>query len=621
MPRRWILTVCFVLLTPIGFLQPTAAAQDKSGGAAQATIAVFQLEGTLTEGPADDMAAIFGNPEMSLRELLTRMRKAGDDANVKAVVLMSDGGQAGLAQLEEIRQVIKDLRDKGKDVYAHSGSLGLGEFVMFCGANRVAVVPTGDVWVTGLYAEQPFLRGLLDKIGTKPDFMTCGAYKSAAELFMRSEPSPEADEMMNWLLDGIYGSIVKQIASGRGVDESTVRQWIDNGPYTATKAKEVGLIDAVEQRQDFESMLRGKYGEQIAFNKKYGDEKKKELDLSSPMAMFKIWGELLSGGSQKKKPDKPAVGIVYVEGPIVEGKGESSLFAGRMAASSAIRKALDEAARDDSIKAVVLRVDSPGGSATASEIILDATKRVKAKKPFVVSMGNVAGSGGYYVACGADTIYADESTITGSIGVVFGKFITNPSWNKIGITFTPYKRGANAGLLSSGEEFSPEQRKKVQAWMNHIYDVFKGHVTNVRGDRLKKPIEDLAGGRVYTGKQALDLGLIDKIGSLNDAVAHVAEQANLEPGYAVRVVPEPKNFIEKILEEMGDGDPDESKWLRLAGARQHQQQLSILDLALPYLQQLDGERVRVVVRTLRQAQTLQEDGCVLMMPEVIIKGR
>ena len=235
-------------------------------------------------------------------------------------------------------------------------------------------------------------------------------------------------------------------------------------------------------------------------------------------------------------------------------------------------------------------------------------------------MGNIAGSGGYYVACGADTIYADESTITGSIGVVFGKFITNPGWNRIGITFTPYKRGANAGLLSSGEEFSPEQRKKVQAWMDNIYGVFKGHVMAVRGDRLKKPIEDLAGGRVYTGQQALELGLIDKIGSLNDAVEHVAKEAQLAAGYDVRVVPEPKNLIEKILEDIGGGNPDESKWLRVAGASQGQH-LSIIDLALPYLRQLDGERVRVVVRALRQLQTLQEEGCVLMMPEMVIKGR
>ena len=196
-----------------------------------------------------------------------------------------------------------------------------------------------------------------------------------------------------------------------------------------------------------------------------------------------------------------------MDGAISLGKKTASLFgAAGGAHSSDIRKALDEAARDDSIKAVVLRVDSPGGSAVASEIILDATSRVKAKKPFVVSMGDVAGSGGYYVACASDTIFADDATITGSIGVVSGKLVTNPMWEKVGITFKAYERGKNAGMLANDHAFTPEERQKMQGHMDEIYDVFKGHVTAIRGDRLKKPIDEFAGGRVYTGKQALELG-------------------------------------------------------------------------------------------------------------------
>src|SRR5205085_2762863 len=197
-----------------------------------------------------------------------------------------------------------------------------------------------------------------------------------------------------------------------------------------------------------------------------------------------------------------AVAVVYVDGPIVIGGGTPSPFGGATARAVAVRKALDEAARDDSVKAVVLRVDSPGGSAVASEIILDATRRVKAKKPFVVSMGDVAGSGGYYVACGSDTIFADEATITGSIGVVSGKLVTNPMWKKIGVTFKGYKRGENAGMLSSSEVFSSAERARMQNLMDEIYCVFKGHVVAARGSRLKKPIDELAGGRVYSGRQA-----------------------------------------------------------------------------------------------------------------------
>ena len=204
---------------------------------------------------------------------------------------------------------------------------------------------------------------------------------------------------------------------------------------------------------------------------------------------------------------------------------------------------------------MVLRVNSPGGSAVASEIILNATKRVKAKKPFVVSMGSVAGSGGYYVSMGADTIFADASTITASIGVLGGKFATTDMWNKIGITWDSSRRGANAGLLSSDAVFTEAERKKMQGWMNDIYGVFKGHVVAARGAKLKKPIDELAAGRVFTGQQALELGLVDKIGTLDDAIQHVAEQAKLKD-YEVRVYPEPKNFMEVLVEEMSDGDRD-----------------------------------------------------------------
>jgi protease-4 len=214
----------------------------------------------------------------------------------------------------------------------------------------------------------------------------------------------------------------------------------------------------------------------------------------------------------------------------------------------------------------------------ASEIILDATKRVKAKKPLIVSMGDVAGSGGYYVACGSDTIFADECTITGSIGVVAGKLATREMFGKVGITWKEYSRGANAALLSSSNAFTDVERKKLQGWMDDIYGVFKLHVTTIRGSRLKKPIDDLAGGRVYTGKQALDLGLIDKLGTLDDAVKFAAKEAKLDK-YELRVVPEPKSFIEQILESSEGKDEDT---VRLAAAPfQTGASASLLDSARP----------------------------------------
>jgi protease-4 len=586
------------------------AATSRTADAAGAVIPVFSLRGPIIESESDDGLRLGPQP-LALRDLIERMDKASADPAVKAVVFVAEDAHAGPGQIAELRQSMKKLRDAGKGVFVHSDSMDIGDYTLFSGATRLSVVPTADLWVNGIHGETPYLRGLLDKIGVKPDFLTCGAYKSAAEMFMRDGPSPAADEMMNWLFDGLYDSITKMIADGRGVSAEKVKQWIDEAPYTAEKAKAVGLIDAVEYRQDFEKMLKDKYGSSATFNRKYGEKEQPQLDFSSPFAIMKIWGELLAG-PQKQPTGKDAVAVVYVDGMISPGSGEGSIFGGAGAHSTPIRRALDEARRDPSIKAVVLRVDSPGGSATASEIIFDATRRVKAVKPFCVSMGNVAGSGGYYVACAADTIFAEDGTLTGSIGVVGGKLATHDMWSKIGVTFKPYQRGKNAMLLSTAQVFTPAEREKVQSWMNDVYDVFKQHVVEVRGKKLTKPIDDIAGGRVYTGRQALALGLVDRIGSLEDAIGHVAQQAGLKD-YDVRILPEPKNFLEKLMES-SSGAGDDPKWLAQRGLPAE----SLADLAMPYLRHMDPQRIGAIRAALQRLDLMRGESVLLSMPEISI---
>jgi protease-4 len=593
-----------------------AAKDEKKTDATKPKIPVFRLRGSITESPPEE--SLFGTSrKLSFRDLVAHMKKAGSDPNVKAIVILSEGEELGSAQTQELREVMAAVRKSGKDIYVHSDSCSTREYLLFSGATRISVVPTADLWLTGMYGEAPYVRGLLDKLGVKPEFLHCGAYKSAAEIFMRTGPSPEAEEMQNWLLDGLFSTYVKLIAQGRGVDEAKAREWIDNGPYTGEKAKAAGIIDAIESREDFTAMLKKKYGEDLVFPKKYGEKKQPEVDFSSPFAFLKLWGDML-GETKKKKSTKDVVGIVYVEGAISLGGGDASPFEDIGAQSTKIRKALDDVAKDDSVKAVVLRINSPGGSAVASDIILEATKRVKAKKPFIVSMGDVAGSGGYYVACAADTIYADDATITGSIGVVGGKFVTTPMWNKVGVTFKAYKRGQNAGILNSNEPFSDEERNRMQGWMDDIYGVFKKHVTDIRGSRLKKPIDELAGGRVYTGHQALELGLVDKIGGLQDAIHEIAQQAKLTD-YDVRPFPEAKNFIEQLIEETS-GSKEDSGSVEAALHAPIARTPSLLDLALPYLQGLDPVRVRAIKTALARLQLINQEGAVLMMPEFMIRN-
>jgi protease IV len=230
-------------------------------------------------------------------------------------------------------------------------------------------------------------------------------------------------------------------------------------------------------------------------------------------------------------------------------------------------------------------------------------------------MGEVAGSGGYYVSLGADTIFAEATTITASIGVLGGKFATTNMWNKVGITWDTKHRGANAGLLSSNAPFTEAERVKLQAWMNDIYGVFKGHVVASRGAKLKKPIDELAAGRVFTGRQALELGLVDKLGGLDDAIRHVAQQAKLKD-YEVRVYPEPKSFFEVLFEDLSDGDRDPNRLTLAASGSGTRGGTSLLELALPHLKGLDRNRVQAVQAALRRLDLLQQERAVFVMPEI-----
>ncbi|HEY5315385.1 MAG TPA: S49 family peptidase, partial [Pirellulales bacterium] len=304
-----------------------STSSSKPASSSKPIVAVFRLHGSIVETPVDEVLTFGGGHQpTALKDLIRRMYKARDDEAVKAVVVLMDDAQLGTAQVEELRQAIVDINKSGKNVYAHADSLSMRGYALLSAATHLSVSPTGDLWLTGLYAESMYLRGLLTKLGVKPDFLTCGEYKSAAETFMRESPSPKAEEMENWLLDGIYGTQVKLIATGRGVDEKQARAWIDGGPYTATKGRELGIIDAVEQRQDVESRLKRRFGDEVKFDHKYGKESRQQVNFSSPFAAFEVFGELLGG--KKKKTHKTSIAIVYVDGPIMLGAAEASPFSG-----------------------------------------------------------------------------------------------------------------------------------------------------------------------------------------------------------------------------------------------------------------------------------------------------
>jgi protease-4 len=307
------------------------------------------------------------------------------------------------------------------------------------------------------------------------------------------------------------------------------------------------------------------------------------------------------------------VAVVYVEGAILPGHSQPSPFGQAGGAYSGdIRKALETAARDASVKAVVLRVDSPGGSAEASEVILNATRQVKSRKPLIVSMGDVAGSGGYYVSCGAHTIFADTATVTASIGVVGGKLVTAEMWGKLGVNWVGYQRGANADIFNSEHPFSEAQRRLLERYMQDVYEVFKAHVAKGRGDKLTRDLDEIAGGRVFTGKQALELGLVDRLGGLHDAVEYAAAQVSLDD-YEVRVIPEPQDFITML---MGDysGESERPTDISVAGPAgllaSHPALASLFDI----LRRTEPLRARALYQALQRVELIRAEGVVMMMP-------
>ena len=617
---------CCALL--LGWCFSVSAQVDDSGTSGAGVITHFHLSGALTEQPMDDPFGLLGGQVTSLKDLLERLDKARKDSGVKAVILTFNGMEIGTAQTEELRTALMKFRTAGKPLLIHVGGqaveVNTRTFALLSAASSLSIEPLSDIWLTGLYGEALYLKTGMGKLGLGADFLQMGDYKSAAEMFTRTGPSEAAENNLNWLLDGLFETFVGMIAEARSLSPDKVRAIIDGGPYSARQALEAGLVDSVKYHDQFLADVRKEFGEKARIDNRYGEKKKPGIDLKSPFAFFTLLAQVTA---PPKKPTRSAVGLVYVDGMILSGYAQPSPFGSSgLVFSGEIRNALEKAAADDTVKAVVMRVDSPGGSALGSEMILRALKQVRATKPVIVSMGNVAGSGGYYVSCAADTIFADEATITASIGVVGGKLVTSEMWDKLGVKWVAYKRGKRSNMLSSLSPFDEDQRKHLESWMEEIYGAFKQHVVHEREGKLRKSMEDIAGGRVFTGKQAKELGLVDEIGGLSDAIAYAAKKVNLDD-YEVRIVPEPKNSIQRLLEEMsgtgkrssdlsvrgGNAPPSAMTW----GAMSRTTPGSVQTL-LPILDMLDPVHVGAVRRSLRSMELLRTEGVLTVMPAEII---
>lgn len=615
--RTKFVTKLMCMLALAGLAMPTAASAAEK-------IAIFKIKGSLTEQPDQTgMTAFMGSSApTNLFELLNTLKEARTDANLSAVIFEIEEAGLGFAQIQELRTQFEALRAADKDVYVYCETLHPGTLLLGSAASKLVLMPRGEVEFAGMYSEGLYFKNMLDKIGVQADILHCGDYKSAGEPFYLTGPSKEAEEQTNKLIDSIFEQIVALIAKSRKLEPEAVHGLMDKAILSAQDALDAKLVDKLAYKEQFVADLKKQYGKDVKFTRKYGKKKGPEIDPDNPFSMFKVFSELMKGESDS---GKPSIAVVYVDGPISSGESEPSLFGGSDGArSETVRKAIDAAAKDNSVKALLLRVDSPGGSAIASEVICEATKRFKnSGRPFIVSMGNVAGSGGYYVATMADAIFCQPGSITGSIGVVGGKLVTKGLWDWVGVTGHEYKRGKHADVMNSNRKFTDAEREIIKGLMDRVYGEFKDRVVEGRGKKIKGDLEPLAGGRVYTGKQALDIGLIDQLGGFSDAIKYTADQAQLGSKYELKVFPRPKTLGD-ILSEVFGGKEDKDDMVSVkAGCMRpggRFASMPTIATAIEAATAIDPVKAQAIKNFLIQLELLQREGVLLVSPPVIMSA-
>lgn len=499
----------------------------------------------------------FGETQADLREVIARIEKAAEDKTIAGLVLDIRNPTIGRAKIEELRSAIRRFRASGKKAYAQLEMAMPADYLVACACDEIIMPDSGVVMLPGIHAEAMFYKGLLGKVGIQADFIHMGAYKGAAEPLTQEKFSAPVRENMTELIDGIYDQMVTTVVKDRPLTVGQVKDIIDQGLLTAPQAKERGLIDRLAYPDQLRAELAKTYdAEPLVYVQNYG-QKEVDTDFSGPMGFVKLMQTIMGDGGKSGRSRGKKIAVVYALGPIVTGKSQQEPFGGETMGSATIVKALKDAAEDEQVVAIVLRIDSPGGSALASDLIWRQTQVVD--KPIVASMGDVAASGGYYIAMGADKIFAAPGTITGSIGVVGGKLALRGLYDKVGITTETIQRGKNSGMFGGSGKFSPSERAVITQMMEETYTQFTTKAAEGRHMSRERMLE-LAGGRVYTGLEAKNKGLVDELGTLHDAIKAAKLLAGLSEDDKVKieVLPEPTDFFEVLF-----GSMDKEKEVRL----------------------------------------------------------
>ena len=500
-------------------------------------------------GAIDDLSPMNllggGGGITELRALTERLRKAAADPHVRGLVLRVDAPAIDFASAEDLRAAM--LAFKGKQgerkLHCHADSAGNLAYFLLSACDRIGLQPLGEVALTGPAATPIHLKGLLDRLGVVPDFVHVGAFKGAAEPLTRREPSKEMLATLGAIIDQMYESLIAAVGEGRGLSREQTIAAIDQAMFFGEAAVLAKLVDVVAPWESFR--------DEAAAGTEWSRMKLKESAGAGGLDIAKL--QVFLGMLPMKRPGEPHVALVYAVGNIVDGRGGGLIGARQEIAGHTLSAALYQLAADDKVKAVVLRVNSGGGSAQASEEIWRAVAAVKANKPVVVSMGRVAASGGYYISTGATKIFAQPDTLTGSIGVVGGKMALGTMLGKLGVDTYAIGRGKHATMWSAMTPWTTEERAMVLAMMEDVYKVFVGRVAEGRGKQYEA-IHALAQGRVWTGLAAQGHGLVDAMGDLDAALAEARTLGQVGLDTALEVYP-PEPTLKDLLEGLVEASP------------------------------------------------------------------
>ncbi len=525
-----------LLLAVIGLLRSEAVIEPLP----EKAIVKLNLDSMVNEVRADNLLTeIQDENSAAFIDWLTMIDVMAKDERVAALAADVNVTEMGLGQINELHEAIEHFRQSGKKAYLFStgmGAYGGGtkEFYLASAFDEITMQPNTDVGLTGLSVEVPFMRGLLDKIGIKPEFFGRYEYKNAMATFTDKEISPAYQENLQDMVTGLNDTILQGLKDAR-YKNLTLDDWqklMNEAPFSAEFAREKGLIDNIAYRSEWEDKLKKKYDAEFYSFENY-------------MNNFK-WNE-----------GKNYIALVNIEGTIDEGESnDTGLQLDKIVGTQTVLRQLREIEKNDNVKAVVLRINSPGGSYTAANEMWYALKHLKEvrKFPLIVSMGNYAASGGYFIALAGDKILADDMTITGSIGVFGGKVVFEELWNKIGVNWYGFQTSESGNVLSANHGFTKQQISIFNKSLDRVYEDFTSKVSMAR--KLdKKQIDKVARGRVLTGKKALQAGLVDEIGGLAQALQLAAEEAGIEQNnFGMIIYPQQKTLAEKIKEALS-GSP------------------------------------------------------------------